>query len=98
MTCEPSNKLDCIDLNVCDAFKTSFFESVVVDYRFIMLPSNTDFDDFDVFLRMDNLIRLTISDYPYDYAHDRLIAKGEELEAIASQYDIVNFEYGADSR
>ena len=93
-TNERSKCFDCIDINLCDTFATSFFRQTHTDYRIIMLPSNTVIDDIEVFMGMNNLQSITISDYPYKADSERLNDKYEELLALVSEYDDVGFRCG----
>lgn len=88
----PSSSFDCLEINRCDSLRSSVFEYLPDDYRVIVLPSIVEFDDFDVFVSMENLEYLVISDRPLNDDTQRLEAKYEELMQIAEGYPDLHFE------
>ena len=62
-----------------------------MDYRVIILPSTVEFDDFDVFIQMEDLEHLIISDSPFDTDRSQVEQKYAELISIAEGYDQVDF-------
>ncbi|SMC38585.1 hypothetical protein SAMN06296952_0875 [Oscillospiraceae bacterium] len=88
---EQSDKLDCIKINVQHSIASSIFESTSMDYRVIILPSTVEFDDFDVFIQMEDLEHLIISDSPFDTDRSQVEQKYAELISIAEGYDQVDF-------
>jgi len=51
-----------LDINVSDDLKTSSFNSCDIPFEVIWLPTNTIFDDYDVFINMKSLRKLVFDD------------------------------------
>lgn len=93
-----SHDIDCIDINRCDLFLTSYFEGDKNNYRVIMFPSYIVIDDFEVFLNMPELERLVISDYPFMDYRPYLEERYAQIDELAQEYGPVTFNYYISSR
>lgn len=86
--------VDCVDINHCEELKTSMFGNIDYGLRVIMIPSNTEIDDFEVFVNMPSLEVLNVSDYPF-YSDELLLEeKYHELLYEARNYDNISFNIG----
>lgn len=94
---EPSSYMDVLDINICNEFHTSSLNQLSINYRVIMLPTNSVIDDFDVFMGMKNLEALVFSDDPYDSDEAQVERLTEELSIATSEYESIPFIYGIDA-
>lgn len=89
---EAGPKVDCLDINECDALATSFFNDGFNEYRIIMIPSDTEIDNVEAFINMPCLESLIVSDYPFDSDSQQIEDKYNELTEVLSNYNSYDFD------